>query len=196
MLGDDFKGWVIQIGGLFFLLIYYHVAEYVIHRMHHPKDTTTGSFLITPEYLLAFSIGILEYFIERYFYPWKESLDFVFWFGVVCVAVGLYIRFAAILTAGKSFTHIVQYTKRKDHKLITTGIYKYVRHPGYLGFFIFAVGTQIALKNPITICGFVAVLWRFFSDRIEDEEEALCRMFPNEYDEYRKKTPTYIPFIK
>ena len=193
---DEIKGSVIQIAGLLVVLAFYHVLEYVIHRKHHPTTTDKSSFLITPEYLMAFSVGIAEYLIELYFFPWKERLDIVFWFGVACVAVGLYIRFAAILTAGKSFTHLVQYTKRTEHKLITTGIYKYIRHPGYLGFFIFAVGTQIALKNPISICMFIAVLWRFFSDRIADEEEALCNMFPNEYDKYRKTTPTYIPFIK
>ena len=188
-------GAAVQIGGLLELLFFYHIAEYVIHKKHHPDDTDAGSFLITPEYLLAFSVGLVEYFIEAYFFPMKMNLDALFWFGVLCVFVGLFIRFAAILTAGQSFTHQIQYEKRERHKLITNGIYKYVRHPGYLGFFIFAVGTQVALKNPITVVMFCIVLWRFFSERIKDEERALVRMFPD-YDEYRKHTPTYIPFIK
>ena len=186
-----------QIGGLLIILIFYHIAEYVIHKRHHPDRTDKGSFLISGPYLLAFGIGLAEYAIERYFCPSKSDLmSAVFWFGVLCVFVGLYIRFDAIITAGKSFTHLVQYSKRKEHKLITHGIYKYVRHPGYLGFFIFAVGTQIALKNVVATIGFIFVLWNFFSDRIQDEEEALVNMFPGEYEKYRAKTPTYIPFIK
>lgn len=189
-------GILVQVGGLLFILVCYHVAEYLIHKMHHPNMTDKGSFLITPEYLIAFSVGLTEYFIARYFWPWKSNLNSAsFWFGTLCVFVGLYIRFAGILTAGKSFTHMVQYEKRKEHKLITHGIYKYIRHPGYLGFFVFAVGTQIALKNVISTLGFIFVLWHFFSDRIKSEEQALIYMFPGEYEAYRKRTPTYIPFI-
>ena len=86
---DEIKGSVIQIAGLLVVLAFYHVLEYVIHRKHHPKMTDKSSFLITPEYLMAFSVGIAEYLIELYFFPWKERLDIVFWFGVACVAVGL-----------------------------------------------------------------------------------------------------------
>lgn len=190
-------GILVQLCGLLVILVFYHVAEYVIHKMHHPKDTEASSFLITVPYLIAFGCGLVEYSIERFFFTCKSDLvSPVFFFGVLCTFFGLYIRFQGIITAGKAFTHLVQYEKREEHKLITHGIYKYIRHPGYLGFFIFAIGTQIALKNPFSVLAFAYVLWKFFDDRIRDEERSLCMMFPVSYKKYRDCTPTYIPFIK
>jgi protein-S-isoprenylcysteine O-methyltransferase len=91
---------------------------------------------------------------------------------------------------------MVQENKDPQHVLITRGIYQYIRHPGYLGFYIFAVGTQIALKNPIAVVVYIVVLWKFFHDRIDAEEYYLVQMFGNEYKLYRGRTPTWIPFIK
>lgn len=39
------------------------------------------------------------------------------------------------------------------------------------------------------------MLWRFFSKRIEGEEELLVRFFGDEYVQYRKRTRVGIPFI-
>ena len=41
-----------------------------------------------------------------------------------------------------------------------------MRHPGYSGFLIWAVGTQVMLCNPLSTVAFTWVLWRFFSKRI------------------------------
>jgi protein-S-isoprenylcysteine O-methyltransferase len=87
------------------------------------------------------------------------------------------------------------YHKRQDHVLITTGIYAYMRHPSYFGFYWWAVGTQLLLCNPICVFGFLYALHRFFKDRIEEEEPLLIKFFGNNYVEYKKKTQTYIPLI-
>jgi protein-S-isoprenylcysteine O-methyltransferase len=80
--------------------------------------------------------------------------------------------------------------------LITQGIYHWIRHPGYLGFYVFAVGTQIALKNAFAVVVYIVVLWRFFHDRIVWEEGCLVDMFGADYRRYRGNTPTWIPFIE
>ena len=98
------------------------------------------------------------------------------------------IRFTPIITAGKSFTHIIACYKVEGHVLIKGGIYKYIRHPSYLGFLIFAPATQMILLNPITTILFVIVTWYFFYDRIPDEKESLLEIFG---DEYKKVPPRY-----
>lgn len=186
-----------QLATLFVVLVCYHVAEYLLAKHFHPKETKLSSFLITQEYLLAFSIGLNEYFIERMVWPIfkTDSSSIILWLGVSMIAVGLFIRFSAILTAGKSFNHVIQ-DDSHGNKLITHGVYKYIRHPGYFGFYVFAIGTQLMLKNIISTVGFIIVLWHFFSDRIYYEEMTLVRMYGNDYVQYRDKTPTWIPFVK
>ncbi|EAY22684.1 hypothetical protein TVAG_476130 [Trichomonas vaginalis G3] len=183
---------------LLFVLICYHVAEYVIHKAIHPDITDKRSFLITWQYLVAFSVGCIEYFIESLkFYNFKHNKSNpMIWIGAFSIIIGLYIRFAAILHAGKAFTHQLSRAKRPDHKLVTDGIYKYIRHPGYLGFFIFAIGTQVFLSNILSPVAFAVTLWYFFKRRIADEEYTLYTFFGNDYLRYRSKTPTYFPFIE
>lgn len=179
------------------LLVCYHIAEYIVHKTIHPEITDKRSFLITWQYLIAFFVGIIEYLLECiYFYDFKHSwTNPMIWIGVLLIVVGLDFRFGAMIHAGKSFTHQISRIKRSDHRLVTDGIYKYIRHPGYLGFLLFAIGTQVYLSNVISPIAFAITLWIFFYYRIIDEEHLLLSFFGEEYAQYRSKTPTYIPFI-
>ena len=62
------------------------------------------------------------------------------------------------LTAGKAFTHRLWSVKRPEHKLVTWGIYRHLRHPAYLGWFLWSVGTQLLLCNLVCLVGFVLVV--------------------------------------
>nr|DAD27531.1 TPA_asm: hypothetical protein HUJ06_028999 [Nelumbo nucifera] len=73
---------------------------------------------------------------------------------------------------------------------------RFIRHPGYCGFFIWATGSQIMLCNPLCIVAFALVTWRFFSTRIPYEEYFLRQFFGSEYEEYAKRVPSGVPFIK
>ena len=80
--------------------------------------------------------------------------------GLTLVVVGEAMRKAAILTARHNFTHMVQLTRRAQHALVTHGIYKHIRHPGYLGWLLWAVGTQLLLQNALCTVLFAAVVRR------------------------------------
>lgn len=188
---------IFQLLFIIIILFFYHIAEYLLQLKINPELTDKDSFLITKEYLFAYSIAIIEYIIEATFFPnkvsWSSPMVYV---GLLMIIIGLVIRFAAIIHAQKSFTHRVQTRKRKAHKLVTDGIYKYIRHPGYFGFFVFAVGTEVFFENPVSVVIFIIVLWRFFSNRIYNEEKYLVDFFGKDYEDYRRRTPTLIPFIK
>ena len=109
--------------------------------------------------------------------------------------IGQLARSLAMWYAKSNFSHQIAHHKRQDHVLVTTGLYAYMRHPSYFGFYWWAVGTQLLLCNPICLLGFFHVLYQFFKDRIEEEEPLLIKFFGKEYIEYKKKTPTYIPLI-
>ena len=64
-----------------------------------------------------------------------------------------------------------------------------MRHPSYLGFFLWAVGTQLCLLNPLTALGFAYALYRYFDERVDYEEIYLHQFFGDEYDEYQVQTP-------
>jgi hypothetical protein len=78
--------------------------------------------------------------------------------GLALMVVGEVMRKAAIVTARHNFTHMVQLTRRARHVLVTHGIYRHIRHPGYLGWLLWAVGTQLLLQNALCTVLFAAAV--------------------------------------
>eukprot|EP00980_Cylindrotheca_fusiformis_P020614 scaffold7679_cov134-Cylindrotheca_fusiformis.AAC.5 len=87
------------------------------------------------------------------------------------------------------------YGKKDNHVLITHGIYRYLRHPSYVGFYYWSVGSQVLLNNVISSILFGYASWMFFRRRIPFEERSLMHHFPNEYAVYARQARIMIPFI-
>jgi protein-S-isoprenylcysteine O-methyltransferase len=189
----------------FFLasLSLFHFLEFWTTAAYNTPAAEISSFLLTanwPAYAIAHSFATAECLVTRTLWPdaaWvPRSLAPVFMAaGLALVVVGQTSRSAAMIHAGRSFNHLVQYRRRSSHVLVTDGIYSLLRHPSYFGFFWWALGTQLVMGNPLAFVGYAAVLWRFFSSRIEREEQYLVAFFGDEYVEYRARVPTMIPFV-
>jgi protein-S-isoprenylcysteine O-methyltransferase len=99
------------------------------------------------------------------------------------------------VTAGHNFTHLIQTSRRANHELVTWGPYRWVRHPGYAGWLIWAVGTQLLLCNPLCLVGFAAAAIRFFRSRAQYEDQLLAEFFGEQHARYRAVIPSGIPFV-
>ena len=177
-------------------LAFFHFSEYVLTSIFNSQTLTIDSFLInhSMEYTVAAIASWFEYWIEYYLFPELKSLHYISIVGAVIVVFGEALRKMAIITAGSNFTHIVQHRKREGHELVTSGVYSLFRHPSYVGWFYWSVGTQILLCNPICLVGYTIASWLFFKDRVEDEEQNLILFFGEDYIEYKKNVWTGIPF--
>ena len=120
----------------------------------------------------------------------------MFYWGIVFVLGGQLCRMMAMVTCGESFNHYIQRDRKENHILITHGIYQIFRHPSYVGFYYWAVGTQLVLNNPISTILYAVAAWTFFRYRIAYEEETLRKLFPQEYESYAARTQIGIPFIR
>lgn len=104
----------------------------------------------------------MEFALEFAFLPWLPKTHWLpIFMGSICLVLGECIRKLGIITAGSNFTLKVQTQKSDQHKLVTWGIYRYIRHPGYSGWLLWAIGTQIVLCNPICIVSFAVIVSRF-----------------------------------
>lgn len=184
-------------------LALFHFLEYYITAKYNPKKVSCQSFLLNNgiEYTMAHIVAILEFLLEGYFCPRLKAYNssqfcqiFVV-IGIILVVVGQLARSLAMYTAGNSFSHIIKVEKENDHTLVTHGVYSWLRHPSYFGFYWWALGTQLTLLNPITFAGFCIVLHRFFSKRISFEERHLVDFFGQDYVKYRQSVRIWIPFI-
>ena len=118
------------------------------------------------------------------------------WVGVAMVVVGHAFRVGSMFHCAENFNHRVQTTKADNHKLVTTGPYRYVRHPSYFGWSMWATGTQLVLSNYISFFLWFYASYSFFKKRIPHEEYHLVKFFGGEYKEYARKTPIRIPFVE
>lgn len=84
---------------------------------------------------------------------------------------------------------------KDNHNLITGGVYRYVRHPMYSAFFLWALAQLILIPNwvagPAGFVGF-GILYAF---RIGREEQMMLDTFGDEYRAYSARTARLIPGI-
>lgn len=119
-----------------------------------------------------------------------KSLQYV---GVFLVMAGLVFRFFARRALGKQYSVYVQTSG--EHQLITSGIYRLVRHPAYLGTLLLIFGIPICEGSWAGIfCALVAGLPAVIF-RIRVEEQALSEWFGDAYTDYQSKTWRLIPYI-
>lgn len=198
------------------ILAVFHFLEFYITARYNPPDARVSSYLLFSNgraYNIAHTTAVVEALLRHWTFNlglWSGSILPAGWqsiasmqyiepsvlVGIAFIVVGQCMRSVAMKQAGTSFNHIVQSLKKEDHVLITTGIYRFSRHPAYCGFFWWGLGTQLVLGNHICFLVYTIVLWRFFSHRIGHEEQHLLRFFGDEYKRFRDETPVLIPFIR
>jgi protein-S-isoprenylcysteine O-methyltransferase len=187
----------------FFLgaLSLFHFLEFWTTAAFNTPAADVNAFLLTanwPAYAIAHAVATAECALTSYFLPEPYapfgSHRLLLAIGLALVVVGQIVRSVAMVTAGRSFNHTVQHRRADSHDLVTTGIYAWLRHPSYFGFFYWAIGTQLVLGNVFSFFGYAIVLWKFFSGRVAHEEELLIKFFGQDYVEYRQRVGTKIPF--
>ncbi|KAK9452019.1 Isoprenylcysteine carboxyl methyltransferase family-domain-containing protein, partial [Limtongia smithiae] len=182
----------------------FHMLEYTITAAYNPQKVTIDSFLFRngKSYLYAHTFAIAEAIIDLVLFPvgrnpmTQSGTPIISCIGLFFVVIGQVLRSAAMIEASSNFSHIVAHRKADAHVLVKSGVYSVSRHPSYLGYFWWAIGTQLLLLNPLSTLVFACVLQRFFNSRIAGEEKYLQQFFGAEYIDYKKSTPTWIPFIK
>ncbi|RUS88860.1 hypothetical protein EGW08_003405 [Elysia chlorotica] len=178
-------------------LTFFHWSEYQITAMTNPKSLTLESFLLdhSTEYKIAAAASCVEFFLESLFLPNMKTLRYVSLIGAVMAVGGDFLRKLSMWTARTNFNHYIQHTKQDGHVLVSWGVYSLFRHPSYVGWYCWSVGTQVMLCNPICLVTYTVVSWKFFNERIYDEEICLLNFFGEDYLDYQRKVPTGIPFV-
>jgi protein-S-isoprenylcysteine O-methyltransferase Ste14 len=137
-------------------------------------------------YFLSFSLSATK---TGRIYHW----DTFFTVGIVLVIIGLIIRILSILTLKQYFTYSV--AKIENHKLIETGLYKSIRHPGYLGQLIIFLGISTSLSNWLSIILMMTPITIGYIYRIITEEKFLIEQMGENYLNYIHRTKRLIPMI-
>ncbi len=105
--------------------------------------------------------------------------------------IGAAISITGMLTIIVGWVTIYKKSQKVD--LVTSGIYKYSRHPQYLGIILISLGWFVHWPTMLTL-GMLPILIYFYYRLTEEEEEELMDEFedPTIYEEYREDTPRFI----
>jgi len=168
-----------------------------VAKMSEVKKTLKEDWTVIPFLgltLLGFAAAILDFVYLQNF-----SFQIFTLAGLLLLLVGGLIRMKARLELKKkagygSLVGRAQLQIVKEHKLVKDGLYKYVRHPLYLGEILRNLGFVVIFSS---VYGILIVLLAsiFLLFRIEIEEKMLIVVFGEEYTEYKRKTKKIVPYI-
>lgn len=113
--------------------------------------------------------------------------------GAILILLGFIIRISSIMTLKRQYTYTV--TRVENHALIESGLYKFIRHPGYLGLLIIFLGISTALSNWLSVILMIVPLFIGIMYRIRVEESFLIGQMGKNYTEYQKRTKRLVPMI-
>jgi protein-S-isoprenylcysteine O-methyltransferase Ste14 len=111
--------------------------------------------------------------------------------GLILLLLGLGLAVWARVYLGRNWG--MPMTERAEPELVTSGPYRYVRHPIYSGILLGTIGTALALNLFWLIV--LAVLGVYFIYSAQVEERNLAKSFPDTYPAYRSHTRMLIPFV-
>jgi protein-S-isoprenylcysteine O-methyltransferase Ste14 len=112
-------------------------------------------------------------------------------FGVIVMWVGLVTRVWAVAALGGAFRTTVEVDA--DQAVVTTGPYKWIRHPSYAGLLLILAGLGLALGNWLSAAACLALPLPALVWRIHVEEAELSRVLGGAYRAYQTRTARLIP---
>lgn len=144
------------------------------------------------------ALGILSV-LDAYLPAYTDRIDFltfggdgVRWLEFLLYVFGGVLRLAPVFILGRRFSGLVAI--QPDHRLVTEGLYRVIRHPSYLGLLITVLGWALAFRSGVGVV--IAVLMLIvLIGRIEAEERLLGETFGAEYEAYRAHTWRLAPYL-
>ena len=123
---------------------------------------------------------------------WTMDGDAVRWIGFALLVAGSIVRLWPVFVLGWRFSGLVAI--QRDHTLVTTGIYRHIRNPSYLGLLIASFGWALVFRSFVGIL-IASLLLVPLLARIRSEERLLAEHFGAEYDRYRARTWRLLPGV-
>jgi protein-S-isoprenylcysteine O-methyltransferase Ste14 len=182
-----------------FILVCFQLVIMTNNKQNKPDQKGESRFTNSTRYLMislqytSVLIVILSFFNNKIRIGIIEVPLIIHIIGIAFMLLGLSIRMVSMRQLGKYYSTLL--FTNKDHQLITTGMYKYIRHPIYSGDIVFYLGYGFALSNYIVFMLIMVAFISAYLIRIKQEEKMMMEGFGDVYREYCNTTKKLIPFI-
>jgi protein-S-isoprenylcysteine O-methyltransferase Ste14 len=153
-----------------------------------------GIFILITLRLLALAgvAGLLAFLINPAWMAWSSVPlpAWLRWVGVGLGVVGALLVAWTFHTLGRNLTDTV--VTRREHTLVTSGPYRWVRHPFYCAFVLLVIANALAAANWFLFATGAAA-FILLVVRTRREEENLVRRFGDAYRQYMARTGRFFP---
>ena len=113
--------------------------------------------------------------------------------GAMCFIVGLWLFYRSHADLGVNWSITLEV--REQHQLITSGVYRRIRHPMYSASVLYSAGQALVVPNwvagPSNLLAFAILL----ALRVRPEEEMMVQQFGDQYADYTARTNRLVPRI-
>lgn len=133
--------------------------------------------------LAVFQIGTFEY--ENQYFSWRVI-------ALIVYLIFSWIQIWSFRTLGDYYSQEIAI--KKDHKIVSKGPYKIIRHPQYLSQIIVDLAGAFATLSYI-LFPLALIQIPFLILRASEEEKLFRKYFSEDFEAYRKKTGFMIPFL-
>lgn len=193
------------VAGMWVMLLYAIQSEIRFGRKARSLSTGASDRGSTLAVSLAALVAILGFALamKAASFPWiprwlrgatLPGMPAVAWLGVLSGAVGLVVRFWAVLTLRERYTRTLL---TQDQQAVERGgPYRWVRHPGYLGSMLCLNGIAMASGNYAVLIASLVATCAAYAHRIRVEDEMLLRAFGETYATYRREVAALVPFVR
>ena len=111
--------------------------------------------------------------------------------GTAVFVLALWLLWRSHTDLGTGFSPTLKVSEQ--HKLITTGVYRSIRHPMYAAHWLWAIAQALLLQNWIAGLAMLAAFLPLYRLRVELEEQMMLDHFGDQYREYTARTGRIIP---
>lgn len=113
------------------------------------------------------------------------------WIGTVLFVCAIYMLFLSHAYLGKNWSPVLGI--KEEHTLVTSGIYRHIRHPMYAAHLLWAFAQILMLHNWIAGFSFFVVMVPHYLMRVDKEEKMMIDQFGDAYRKYQKSSGRIFP---
>src|SRR6059036_527711 len=113
--------------------------------------------------------------------------------GVICFVMGLWLFYKSYADLGTNWSITLEV--RAQHRLITQGVYRRIRHPMYSALALYSIGQALVIPNWVAGPSNLIAFAILFALRVRAEERMMVGEFGDEYAAYSARTKCLIPGV-